>query len=156
MTANKYSPFSFCFISQLPFFELHKKWLLEMYEAFIGNTNSYNIEFYISLIFNYFMHNVDSRNEIAISFTDRLIRYRNYREIGITLPNFTFKALFKSIAPENIMVLIKLILLERKLILIKTDCSKNALIIESLFQLINPLYFYDNTVVNGSSLIFHS
>jgi len=124
-----------------------------MYDSFIGNTSAYNIEFYVSLIFNYFMHNVDSRNEIAISYKNRLVRYRNYREIGITLPNFTFKALFKSITPDNIMSLIKLILLERKLIVIKTDCSKNALIIESLLQLISPLYSYCKALVNGNLLI---
>lgn len=139
-----YLPCAFCFISQLPFFELHKKWLREMHESFAENAGEHSVEFYVSLIFNYFVHNVDSRNEVAIAHKGRLVRYRNYREIGITLPNFTFKALLKSISPEHILALIKLILLERKLILVRSDCSKNALIIESLFQLINPLYFCAN------------
>lgn len=111
-----------------------------MYNSYIEKKNQFNIEFYVSLIFNYFVHNVDARNEVAIYYKGELVRYRNYREIGITLPNFTFKELFKSIVPEHIITLIKLILLERKLILIKSDCSKNAIIIESLFQLICPLY----------------
>jgi len=81
-------------------------------------------------------------NEIAIvSKLDKeeIMRYRNYSEIGITLPNFTFQTLFEAIEPNYILYLIKLILLERRLIFIRTDCSNNTIIIESLLQLIYPL-----------------
>ena len=129
---------SFCLISKIPLFELHQKWLIEIYNSYTKK-NCYPIEFYLSLIFNYFICDVDSLNEVLISSKDQLLRYRNYNEIGITIPNFTFQILMENIDPEQIMLLIRLILLERKIIFVKSDCNNNAMIIESLLQLICPL-----------------
>jgi len=115
----------------------------------ISTKPEYTIEFYLSLLFHYLAYNIDLQNEIAIVYKEKgllnkgLLRYRNYSEIGITLPNFTFQTLLESIEPIHIIYLIKLILLERKLIFIRTNCSDNAIIIESLLQLISPLYFFD-------------
>ena len=162
-------PYSFCLISQLPLFDLHKKWLVEIYKAYFARLNlkgleekkgsdkkpsqkpqqaeEYTVEFYLSLLFHYLSYNIDKQNEVAIVYTDRtsphkgLLRYRNYSENGITLPNFTFQTLLESIEPIHIIYLIKLILLERKLIFIRNECNENAIIIESLLQLISPLYF---------------
>eukprot|EP00826_Nyctotherus_ovalis_P066106 TRINITY_DN9749_c0_g1_i2.p1 TRINITY_DN9749_c0_g1~~TRINITY_DN9749_c0_g1_i2.p1 ORF type:complete len:270 (-),score=71.96 TRINITY_DN9749_c0_g1_i2:380-1189(-) len=146
-------PSSFCLISRLPLFELHKKWLVEVYTAcsfrkLRGETNvEYTLEFFVSLLFHYFAYRVNAKNEVAVVYEDRskklqeLMRYRNYNEIGITLPNFTFQLLFEKIEPICILQLIKIILLERKLIFIESDCANNAIITESLLQLISPLYF---------------
>ena len=139
--SNKISrslPLSFCFISKIPLFELYEKLLIELYDSYMSKSN-FTMEFYLSLIFHYFTYNVTLLNEIAISHNGKLIRYRNYSEIGITIPNFTFKVLLKHIDPEYIIILIQLILLERRIIFVKKDCSINAIIIESLFQLICPL-----------------
>lgn len=146
-------PSSFCLISRLPLFELHKQWLVEVYTACTcrkrkGETNAeYTLEFFVSLLFHYFAYRVNAKNEVALVYEDRskklqeLMRYRNYSEIGITLPNFTFQLLFEKIEPVCILHLIKVILLERKLIFIESDCANNAIITESLLQLICPLYF---------------
>lgn len=146
--------FALCLISQLPLFELHKKWLLQLYEIYTLNiTNclfpNYNIEFYISLIFHYLPYSIDMQNEVSIVYKDskanikELMRYRNYNEIGINLPNFTFQKLLETIEPIHIIYLVKLILLERNIIFVRTNCSDNTIIIESLLQLICPLYFFN-------------
>ncbi len=161
-------PTSFCLISQLPLFDLHKfvftpqfadrKWLVEIYKAYFARSEEktktagteparleYTMEFYLSLLFHYLSYNIDLQNEIVIMYKDRsssakgLLRYRNYSEIGITLPNFTFQSLLESIEPIHIIYLMKLILLERKIIFVRTDCNDNAVLIESILQLINPL-----------------
>ena len=134
-------------ISRLPLFELHKKWLAEVYNAYSTKAkNEYSIEFYISLLFHCLVYKVEAKNEVALVYKDRLnklqelMRYRNYNEIGITIPNFTFQLLFEKIEPICILNLIRIILLERKLIFIESDCSNNAIITESLLQLVYPLY----------------
>lgn len=112
-----------------------------------GNSNNkYPIEFYISLIFYHLSYNSCLQNEIEIVFENklkkpqRLFKYRNYKEVGLTLPNFTVQALIENIEPAHIMELIKLLLLERKVLLISSNCSCNAVIIESILMLLLPLY----------------
>ena len=43
------------------------------------------------------------------------------------------------ITPKNIVHLINCLLLEKKLIMISSDISKNAILIESLLELLDPL-----------------
>lgn len=147
------SPLCFCLISRLPLFDLHKKWLTEVYKDYVfklygsaeeRKESDYTLEFYVSLLFHYLGYNASQMDEVAVVSREErkeIMRYRNYSEIGITMPNFTFQVLLETIEPSYIVYLIRLILLERRLIFIKNDCADNTIIIESLLQLICPLYF---------------
>eukprot|EP00826_Nyctotherus_ovalis_P005862 TRINITY_DN11337_c0_g1_i3.p1 TRINITY_DN11337_c0_g1~~TRINITY_DN11337_c0_g1_i3.p1 ORF type:complete len:149 (-),score=8.40 TRINITY_DN11337_c0_g1_i3:63-509(-) len=143
---------SFCVISQLPVFDLHKKWLIEVYEAYIASKNDsrarkYTLEFYISFLFHHLYYNSKWQNEVQIHYKDKrnnsktFINYRNYKPEGFTLPNFTFQTLLESIQPRQLLELIKCLLLEKKVLLIRDQYSDNAVIIESLLSLLFPLYF---------------
>jgi len=153
-------PMSFCIISQLPLFDLQKKWLIETYESYIvlkaennkmiknqTPVKKYTMEFYISLLFHHIYYNSEWQNEVEIFYKDShknrktFARYRNYKQVGFTLPNFTFQPLLESIKPNRILELIKLLLLEKKILLIRDNYSDNAIIIESLIMLLSPLYF---------------
>lgn len=103
------------------------------------------LEFYVSLVFHHLSYSADLQNEVEIiSSADTCItlRYRNYKAVGLTLPNFTVQALTGSIRPETILELVKLLLLEKKIILVRDNCSDNALLIETLLMLMSPLYVF--------------
>jgi len=151
---------SFCIISQLPVFELQKKWLIEVYEAYIASksnshTRIYTIEFYISLLFHHLYYNCEWQNEVEVFYRDKrnskrtFIKYRNYRSEDFALPNFTFQTLLETIQVNQILELIKCLLLEKKILLIRDQYSDNALLIENLLLLLFPLYILFIELVNG-------
>lgn len=103
----------------------------------------------MSLIFHHFAYNANWLREIKISYTSHhkeklkeFARYRNFCQIGLSLPLFSSKLLFELIDAGNIMKLLSHILLERNILLIRTEYKDNAIYIESLLQLIAPLYFF--------------
>ena len=104
-----------------------------------------SMEFYISMLFNYLYYNSDSQNEVEIYYTDlrkqnvSLFRYRNYKENGLTIPNFTFQKLLCVLQPPRVLDILRIIMLERKLVLIHNDYTVNAVLIESLLSLLSPL-----------------
>lgn len=110
------------------------------------NEYYYPIEFFISLSLYHLTFNSTWEKEIVI--TDKnsnknvQFRYRNYPEIGLYLPLFGYTALLDNISSSKIIELIRHILLEHKIILIRTEFSNNAEIIEALLQLIAPLYIF--------------
>lgn len=92
-------------------------------------------------------YNSEWQNEVEIYYQDHhkhrktFAHYRNYRDSGFTLPNFTFQPLLDSIKPKRILELVKYLLLEKKIILIRDNYADNAALIESLLMLLSPLYF---------------
>lgn len=143
-------PVSFCLVSQLPLFDLQKKWLVKVYEAHtaakgFAKGGKYTLEFYISLLFHHVYYNSEWNNEVQVYYRDsfkrkrNFIRYRNYRSVGFTLPNFTFQALLETMKPNRVLELVKYLLLEKKILLVQRNYSENALIIESLIALLSPL-----------------
>ena len=51
-------------------------------------------------------------------------------------PNISFKQLLKLISPKNIVQIINCLIMEKKLILISKDIGINAMLIESLLELL--------------------
>ena len=146
-----------------------RKWLIDVYEAHIaskvddasGQTpttkagssreeqsgpKKYTMEFYLSLLFHHVYYNSDLQNEVELFYRDHhqrrrtFARYRNYKTTGFTLPNFTFEALLSAIKPNRILDLMKFLLLEKKVLLIRDHYADNAVLIESLLMLLSPLY----------------
>jgi len=107
------------------------------------NFCKYSIEFFLSIFTSYFYYNQDLQCEINIYSSKNKnefnLRFRNYRENGLCAPNFTYNFLLEKVLPKNIIELFKLILLEKKIVIISNDYNNNALIIESLLSLIFPL-----------------
>ena len=139
-------------ISQIPVFELQKKWLLAVYDAYFhfsteqksssNKQSKFTIEFYISFLFHYLQYNSEWQNEIEIVYKQRetFARYRNYKPTGFTLPNFTLQSLLETMKPNRILQLVTYLLLEKKILLVQKNYSDNAIIIESLLTLLSPLY----------------
>ena len=66
-------------------------------------------------------------------------RYRNTRNYGFSLENYSFELLLQSLKPDKIIFLLTALLLERKIVLIKSNFGDLALIMESLVSLLAPL-----------------
>ena len=68
-----------------------------------------------------------------------LLQYRNHRDYGLVLTNYSFELLVKRISPANILKLVLALLLERKVILLFRNYQQNAVIMESILALLSPL-----------------
>jgi hypothetical protein len=66
-------------------------------------------------------------------------RFRNTRNYGFSLENYSFELLLQSLKPDKIIFLLTALLLERKIVLIKSNFGDLALIMESLVSLLAPL-----------------
>lgn len=107
-------------------------------------TGEYSAEFYVSLLFHHLSYSAELRNEVevlSLKTRETFIRYRNYKGVGLTLPNFTAQALLSNVRPRQIVEMLRFLLFERKVIFIRDNCSDSALIIETLLMLLAPLYF---------------
>ena len=137
-------PTSFCVISKMAIFELQKNWLIRTFFAYRVNSDKeedYTLEFYISLLFHHLYYNSKWQNEVEILNKGKpFATYRNYQSSGLTLPNFTFQLLLETMKPNKILELVQCLLLEKKIILVKSQYSDNAIIIESILSLMFPLY----------------
>ena len=144
-------PMAFCVISQLPIFDFQKNWLIKAYESFTSPSDllrystkpqekKWSLEFYISFLFHYLYYNSEWKNEVLITLNgQKLSSYRNCRATDFTLPNFTFHTLITTMKPNRILELIQYLLLEKKILLVQSQYSDNAIIIESLLSLLYPL-----------------
>jgi hypothetical protein len=70
---------------------------------------------------------------------ETFFRYRNTRNYGFSLENYSFELLLQSLKPDKIIFLLTALLLERKIVLIKSNFGDLALIMESLVSLLAPL-----------------
>ena len=70
------------------------------------------------------------------------LRYRINDSMGINLPTFSFKALFKKLSLINIVRIIKHMLIERQIIIFSSQPGDIASLTEALFLLISPLYAF--------------
>ena len=100
-------------------------------------------EFYISVIFSLLQI---KEEDCEISFLklfkdphEELLRFRINNDIGINLMNFSYKPLFNRLTLDNIIKLIKYILLEKQILFFSSIPSEIPIITESLLSLISPL-----------------
>ena len=99
------------------------------------------MEFYISIIFHYLYYIADLKDEINITMNgiDPFGTIHSYASTGFTLPNFTIKILMESMEVEQIMNIIRFLLLERKILIVRNRCEDNAILMESILMLLSPL-----------------
>lgn len=103
------------------------------------------MEFMISLVFNHLSFNSNSNSEIQLLYSDpnfnwqTMLRYRNHKDYGFFLQNFSFELLVKRVSSENILRIVSALLLERKVILLFHNYQQNAVIMESIISLLCPL-----------------
>lgn len=101
-------------------------------------------EFYISMIFS-LLHIREDDCEISFlklfkdNQNEELVRFRFNNGIGINLNNFSYKPLFTRLTLDNIIKIVKFILLEKQLLFFSSVPSEIPIITESLLSLISPL-----------------
>lgn len=100
-------------------------------------------EFYISMIFSLLQI---KEEDCEISFLklfkdphEEMLRFRINNGIGINLTNFSYKPLFTRLTLDNIIKIIKYILLEKQILIFSSVPSEIPIITESLLSLISPL-----------------
>jgi hypothetical protein len=127
-------------ISSLPVFEFQRALINALYES-IKCDSQYSLEFYLTLSFHHLFYNAELKNEVrlVIGKNTHFAQYQNYKLRGITPTNFTFQSLIEAIKPTQLLQILKLLLLEKKIILIRDSCDDNAVLIESLITLLSPL-----------------
>jgi hypothetical protein len=100
------------------------------------------LEFYISMLFSLMPLEEEAKEKAFLkleSKDEEFLRFRLNNSIGLNLMNFSFKSLFKRLSLDNILKIIKFILLERQLIFFSSEPGEIANITESLLYLIAPL-----------------
>jgi len=133
-------PFALLVVSQFAFFELCNDWLKHVWFA-ITEHSCYSIEFYISLLFNQLSYRPTMSNMVKVcTYKTQYFKYYNFPQNGINLSNSPFNCLVNKISLTNIISLLHLLLLERKIILVQNDDSDIAVLIEGLLALLYPLY----------------
>lgn len=104
-----------------------------------------SIEFMLSLAFSHLVFSRRLNCEVQVVYSDTafawkpLLRYRNHRDYGFVLQNFSFELLVKKISPANILRIVCALLLERKVLLLFDNYQQNAVIMESIISLLCPL-----------------
>lgn len=66
--------------------------------------------------------------------------------MGFNLENYNFELLLQTLQPEKIIYLVKALLLERKVVLIKRDVGDIAVIMQALIALMNPFTWHFTTI----------
>ena len=139
------APSALLLISQYPIFDLQKH-CIEKIISVSRKENIFTMEFYISLLFHYLSFNPKLKNYVEVvnanSDCKTLFSYCNFNEDSHGLSNHCFKVLFERINLKNIIKLLCLMFLERKIILLQDNDSELAIIIECLLELIYPWYFF--------------
>lgn len=100
-------------------------------------------EFYVSAIFSLLEISTESTETVILKLfpdkNDEFIRYRINQTMGINLPGFSFKTLFKRLSLINIVRLIKHVLLERQIIIFSSQPGEIANLTEAVLLLLSPL-----------------
>jgi hypothetical protein len=73
----------------------------------------------------------------------QVFMFRNYpTSAGFFIDSFDFSVLLKAMSPTGLIAVLSAILLERKVILVKTDISDSALLIQGLLRLLRPFEWH--------------
>lgn len=96
-------------------------------------------------MFHHFTYNSNWQREVRVTWTEHgpkseFARYRNFSSMGLSFPQFSFRPLFELIEPRQVIQLVTHLLLEHKVLLVRSKYQDNAILIESLLQLLAPLY----------------
>lgn len=97
-------------------------------------------EFYVSALFS-LIDCADEDKEVSfLSFENKeMFRFRINNNVGLSLPDFSFKILFRRLSTGNIIKILKYILLESQIIFFANNTSEIVTITETLLSLISPL-----------------
>lgn len=139
-------PYAFCIVSSVAIYECHKCILFKFCDIFMQllkgkNTEQYSLEFYMSLLCCTLNFNTHETGGIKIMLDKQpFIEYCHPSPRPLTETNVSFELLFKCVPAKQIMELINLLLLERKIILVWENYGQLGLIIEPLLLLLAPLY----------------
>jgi len=103
------------------------------------------------LLFNEIPKQIEEKYDLEISYTlksRKLLHFYNNQNTDshikspIKLQNYAFDLLIKKIPIHNIVKIIGALLLEKKIVLIFNNYQQNAILMQSLLSLLEPLYFY--------------
>ncbi len=78
--------------------------------------------------------------------TNLILKFRNNQNFGFNLENFNFELLIQKLRPQMILKLVTALLLERKVILIKTHFEDISIIMQSLISLMNPFNWHHTII----------
>ena len=108
-------------------------------------SSEYTVEFFISILFHHFSYNRNWRRGIKIIYGKskrKLKEFGHYWNFGLNdcfFPIVSFKLLLESLEANHLTMLLTHLLLEHRIILLRTEYKDNAILIESLLQLLLPL-----------------
>lgn len=140
-----YVPYALCLISETPIYDVHKILLKKLgslvSDRITGVCNEkYTVEFYLSVIFHHlFLSLDDSIGVIITSNKTPFISYRNGMNAPMSIHNVCNGLLLQRISISNLFELIKIILLERKLIVVSDNYGDIGHIIECILCLMQPI-----------------
>ncbi len=112
-----------------------------MSDRIAGYTNEkYNAEFYLSVMFHHLFFSLDDSVGVMITFNKSpFVCYRNGMSAPMSLENLSYGILIQKIPIKNLLELLKLVLLERKIILVGDAIGEIGNIIECILCLLHPI-----------------
>ena len=143
--SKRYIPYALCLISASPIYEIHKTLLKKLgsllSERIAGYTNEkYTAEFYLSVMFHHLFLSMDDSIGVIITFNKSpFVSYRNGMNAPMSLENLSYGMLIQKIPIKNLIELLKLVLLERKIILVGEGSGEIGNIIECILCLLHPI-----------------
>jgi hypothetical protein len=113
--------------------------MLKLYKHQVEGKGAHSIEFMLSLMFHTIFYDKSLKNEVHLKYKHQCVRIFNYSSCEFPCSLLTPNSAIFKIPPACLIILLKAMLLEKKVILISSLYENNAILIESLIWLMFPM-----------------
>jgi DENN (AEX-3) domain len=104
------------------------------------SNEKYTAEFYLSVLFHHLFFSLDDSVGVIITFNKSpFMSYRNGLNAPMSLENLSYGVLIQKMPIKNLIELLKLVLLERKIILVSDGNGEIGNLIECVLCLLHPI-----------------
>jgi hypothetical protein len=114
--------------------------MLKLYRRQVHNKGTHSLEFMISIIFHTFFCDHSLNSEVRLHYKKKRVHIFNYYEYDYPCCLLNPMSSIFKIPSQSLIILLKALLLEKKIILVSSLYENNAVLIESLIWLMFPMY----------------
>ena len=136
-------PFCICLISKYPYVQEMKSCLKGIY-TILNNENSTNCDFIINDIIMYLINSIpipakNTKVKFLMPFSNNYIELDCPKLDDINIMNLSASKLLKYFTIDNLIIIFKLLITEKKILLIDNDYEKLSAVADGLVSILYPL-----------------